>query len=134
MSLAPLLRRVGPPDISWCAKSTAEPADKQVAETPIVQKAIREFVAGLSMSERKSFLEASRTDLALFHFGAGSRVRERYFSSNSEVRQASCGTNMHAYCDIDGASMIIVEKAWDRSAPRAIEVRLDAERRFFGPT
>jgi len=41
---------------------------------------------------------------------------------------------MHAYCDIDGASMIIVEKAWDRSAPREIDVRLDAERRFFGPT
>jgi len=107
-------RRVGPSDISWCAKSTTGFVDPRAADTKAVRQAVREFVASLTVSERQEFLHASQADLSLFHFGAGSRVRARYFFANSNVRQAFCGPNRHAYCDIDGASMVIVEKAWEQ--------------------
>ena len=107
-------RRVGPPDISWCARSTTGFVDLRAADTEPVRKAVNEFIAGLTTGERREFLRASRSDLALLHFGAGSRVRERYFSSNSDVRQTFCGANRPAYCDIDAASMVIVEKVWQK--------------------
>jgi hypothetical protein len=107
-------RRVGPPDISWCAKSTTGAVDARAADTEDVRNAVRQFVASLTASERQEFLHASQSDLALFHFGAGSRIRARYFSSNSSVRKAFCGINQNAYCNIDGASMVIVEKAWQQ--------------------
>ena len=89
-------------------------APRDPSASDVVKKATGEFVASLTPSERKEFLDASRDDLALFHFGAGSQVRERYFSSpDSVVRQAFCSNDPEAYCDIDSASMVIVVKAWE---------------------
>lgn len=109
-----VVRRIGPSDISWCAKSTTGFVDPRAADADAVRQAVREFAATLTVSERQEFLHASQADLALFQFGAGSRVRERYFSSNSNVRRAFCGPNRNAYCNIDGASMVIVRKAWEQ--------------------
>ena len=119
-------RRVGPADMSWCAKSTTGFIDPRAADNAAVQRAVREFIASLTPPVRREFLHAAKTDLALFHFGAGSSVRARYFTSNTAVRRAFCGNNRRAFCNIDAASMIIVEKAWerihaagDRAAPAA---------------
>ena len=107
-------RRVGPADISWCAKSTTGFIDPSAVDNAVVKNAIREYVATMAVSDRDEFLRATKSDLVLFHFGAGSQVRARYFSANSNVRRAFCGNNPDAYCNIDDASGLMVEKAWEQ--------------------
>lgn len=91
-------------------------ASDDTVESAAVKQAVSDFVSSLSVSERAEFLRASRKDLSLFHFGAGARIRDRYFriKENSAVRRAFCGPDPNAYCDIDEASNAMVEKAWEQ--------------------
>ena len=68
------------------------------------------FIATLTEQERATLKKAEETDLPMFHFGAGSRVRQLYFGPDGEGRKAFCTPG--AYCDIDRESMRIVERAW----------------------
>jgi hypothetical protein len=80
-----------------------------------VDRAVSEFVASLTPDELQEFQKVRRKeDLALFHFGAGSRFRAKYFATPpvSPVRRAYCGVDAYAYCDIDAASMDMVVRAW----------------------
>jgi len=80
-----------------------------------VDRAVGEFVASLTPDNLREFQKVRRKeDLALFHFGAGSSFRAKYFAAPpvSPVRRAYCGVNADAYCDIDAASMDMVVRAW----------------------
>lgn len=70
----------------------------------------RGFIATLSQEDLAAFEKAGKSDLPMFHFGAGSRVRQLYFGPQGEGRKAFCTPD--AYCDIDAESMRIVERAW----------------------
>ena len=70
----------------------------------------RNFIATLSEEDVAAFKKAEKADLPLFHFGAGSRVRQLYFGPDGEGRKAFCTPG--AYCDIDRESMRIVERTW----------------------
>ena len=98
-----------------CFAAHAFAANEAIDSVP-VRKAIDEFVASLSDSDRAEFLRAREEDLPMFHFGAASRIRSRYFviSENSDVRKAFCPADPNAYCDIDEASNAMVRKAWEQ--------------------
>lgn len=71
----------------------------------------RGFIGTLSEEDVRTFERAERGDLPMFHFGAGSRVRQLYFGRDGEGRKSFCTPG--AYCDIDRESMRIVERAWE---------------------
>ena len=71
----------------------------------------RDFLETLSSNDRAVFLNAGKNDLPLFHFSAGSRVRQLYFGPGGEGRRLLCKNKDP--CDIDGASMRIVERTWE---------------------
>jgi len=85
------------------------------ATSGAVDRAVSDFVASLTPGEIQEFQKARRKeDLALFHFGSGSRFRAKYFATPpvSPVRRAYCGIDANVYCDIDAASMDMVARAW----------------------
>lgn len=75
-----------------------------------VDRLARSFLKTLAEKDIADFREAEESDLPMFHFGAGSRVRELYFGPDGEGRKALCTPSV--YCDIDAQSMRIVERTW----------------------
>ena len=72
----------------------------------------REFLQTLAPDEVEVFRQAKREDLAMFHFGAGSRIRSLYFHGrDSPGRAAFCVAD--AICDIDAESNRIVVRTWE---------------------
>jgi hypothetical protein len=76
-----------------------------------VDRLARGFLVTLSQSDKDAFIKASKDDLPMFHFGAGSRVRQMYFGPDGQGRKALCVKVQ--YCDIDKQSMRIVERTWE---------------------
>ena len=98
----------------WCCNCLASQGP---FASEAVTKAIREFVAGLSPAERDEFRKTRREDLSDFHFGAGTKIRERYLSApNSEVWKAFCPTPdaSQKYCYIDNVSGAMIVKVWEQ--------------------
>jgi hypothetical protein len=75
-----------------------------------IDRLARGFIETLTEEDVAAFKKAAESDLPMLHFGAGSRVRQLYFGPHGEGRKALCEPG--AYCDIDGQSMRIVERAW----------------------
>lgn len=86
----------------------AHPARDQPASA--LDRFAEGFIATLSAENLETFKKAENIDLPMFHFGAGSRVRQLYFGPDGEGRRVFCKPN--EYCDIDRESMRIVERAW----------------------
>jgi len=76
-----------------------------------VDRLARGFLDTLSQSDMDALIKASKDDLPMFHFGAGSRVRQMYFGPDGQGRKALCVKAQ--YCDIDKQSMRIVERTWE---------------------
>lgn len=90
-------------------------AEDPTSSTAVVA-AVREFAASLTAAEREEFRQARREDLAIFHIGAGSRIRERYFrGEHSDVMKAFCPVPdpNEAYCYPDNASDAMIVKVWE---------------------
>ena len=85
--------------------------DTGLREQRYLGQLAREFLDTLSEKEKAAFLRASKDDLPLFHFGAGSKVRELYFGPRGEGRALLCQNKDP--CDIDAESMRIVERTWE---------------------
>ena len=81
-----------------------------VASVSAVDRLARDFIDTLSEEDVAAFRDAERSELPMFHFGAGSRVRQLYFGPDGEGREALCTPT--TYCDIDSQSMRSVERAW----------------------
>jgi hypothetical protein len=90
--------------LTGCAHSGGSGPDANV------DRLARGFIQTLSEEDVAAFRNAERSDLPMFHFGAGSRVRQLYFGADGEGRKFLC--TPRRYCDIDRESMRIVERAW----------------------
>lgn len=76
-----------------------------------IDRLARIFLQTLSPRDMDAFREAGKDDLPMFHFGAGSRVRQMFFGPDQEGRNSLCPRSGH--CDIDAESMHIVERTWE---------------------
>jgi len=96
--------------------SAAFAAQYDPLKSDAVVKAVHEFAASLSPAERDEMRKTGREDLSVFHFGIGSRIRERYFSApNSELVKAFCPVPdaTAEYCYVDNASGAMIVKVWE---------------------
>lgn len=90
--------------LAGCAHRPADQAKNEL------DRLAKGFIATLSEQDVAMLKKAEKADLPMFHFGAGSRVRQLYFGPEGEGRKAFCSPG--EYCDIDRESMRIVERAW----------------------
>jgi hypothetical protein len=94
-----------------CVVGAAGCAHGGFREQALIDRFAMGFVGTLSQDDKDAFANARKGDLPMFHFGAGSRIRELYFGPTGDGRKAFCRPDH--FCDIDRESMRIVERTWE---------------------
>ena len=98
--------------ISGCASSKP---DFEVLEpenwTTTVEATVDDIISNMSKKEIKRIRNSKKEDLIQYHFGWGTEIRNYYgLWYNQKLREDACGKDCHP----DSASMIIIEKVWEK--------------------
>ena len=77
-----------------------------------VDATVDDIILNMSKKDKKMIRNTKKDDLIKYHHGWGTGIRNYYglWRGNDKLRKDACGKECHP----DSASMIIIERAWEK--------------------